>query len=295
MTNKTLELLLLCSGAGAKDWDGAKRRRPLRTKGKRQAQKVGAWMGQHGLRPDKTLTTTDERANATAQKALKAGGWSAQEGGQSPDLTKGKMPVFVNDDRVLLVAPKKTVADLLSSLGVHESLSPGVLVRLEKTHAGAEIRQVIDPQDLPDLFPYPGPDGPERRERPAYYYTQSAVIPFRRTPAGKEILITGSSSGRHWVVPKGIVDPGLSPADSARIEAREEAGVEGIICDRSLGTFSYEKWAATCRVEVYAMEVTRILSVDVWEESHRQRTWVPAETAATMLHQKAFGPFIAQI
>ncbi|WP_422024476.1 NUDIX domain-containing protein [Roseibium sp.] len=295
MTNKTLELLVLCAGAGAKDWDGAKRLRPLRTKGKRQAQKIGAWMGQHGLRPLKTFTTTDERATATAQKALKAGGWSVQGVVQSLDLTKGVMPTAVDEDRVLLVAPKKTVADLLSSLGVQENLSPGVLVRLEKTPTGAEIRQVIDPQDLPDLFPYPGPDGPERRERPAYYYTQSAVIPFRRTPEGKDVLITGSSSGRHWVVPKGIVDPGLSPAESARVEAREEAGVEGNVGAGPLGTFTYEKWGAVCEVEVYAMEVTHILPVEHWEESHRQRTWVPAETAAAMLYQMAFGPLIAQL
>jgi phosphohistidine phosphatase len=295
MTKKASELLLLCAGAGAKNWDGAEPDRPLRTKGKRQAQKIGAWMGQHGLRPLKTLTTTDERANATAQKALKAGGWSAQGVVQSPDLTKGEMPIFADEDRVLLVAPKKTVADLLSSLGIQENLSPGVLVRLEKTPAGTEIRLVIDPQDLPDFFPFPGPDGPERRERPAYYYTQSAVIPFRRTPAGKEILITGSSSGRHWVVPKGIVDPGLSPAESAGVEAREEAGVEGKISDNRLGTFTYEKWGATCHVEVYGMEVTRILPADAWEESHRQRTWVPAETAAAMLYQKAFGPLISQL
>ncbi|MGS4884584.1 NUDIX domain-containing protein [Roseibium sp. MB-4] len=295
MTKKTLEMLLLCVGAGAKDWDGAKRLRPLRTKGKRQAQKIGAWMGQHGLRPGKTLTTTDERATATAQKALKAGGWSAHGVAQSPDLTKGEMPIFADEDRVLLVAPKKTVANLLSSLGVHESLSPGVLVHLESAQEGAEIRQVIDPRDLPDLFPYPGPDGRERRERPAYYYTQSAVIPFRRAPEGKEVLIIGSSSGRHWVVPKGIVDPGLSPAESARVEAREEAGVEGKVSDHPLGNFTYEKWGATCCVEVYGMEVTRILPADDWEESHRQRTWVPAETAAAMLYQKAFGPFIAQL
>jgi phosphohistidine phosphatase len=295
MTKNATELLLLCAGAGAKDWDGAKRRRPLRTKGKRQAQKVGAWMGQHGLRPGKTLTTTDQRAMATAQKALKAGGWSAQGVVQSPDLTKGVIPAIADEDRVLLVAPKKTVADLLSSLGVQENLSPGVLVRLEKTPTGTKIRKVIDPQDLPDLFPHPGPDGPERRERPAYYYSQSAVIPFRRTPEGKEVLITGSSSGRHWVVPKGIVDPGLSPAESAGVEAREEAGVEGKISDNRLGTFTYEKWGAVCEVEVYAMEVTHILPVEHWEESHRQRTWVSAETAAAMLYQKAFGPFIAQL
>ncbi|CTQ67032.1 NUDIX domain-containing protein [Roseibium alexandrii] len=295
MTKKASELLLLCAGAGAKNWDGAEPDRPLRTKGKRQAQKIGAWMGQHGLLPGKTLTSTDERAMATAQKALKAGGWSAQGVVQSPDLTKGVMPAIADEDRVLLVASKNTVADLISALGVHESLSTGVLVHLESAQKGAEICKVIDPQDLLDLFPYPGPDGPELRERPAYYYTQSAVIPFRRTPEGKEILITGSSSGRHWVVPKGIVDPGLSPAESAKVEAREEAGVEGDFSDQPLGTFTYEKWGAVCRVEVFAMEVTRILPADAWEESHRQRTWVQAETAAAMLYQKAFGPFIAQL
>ena len=47
---------------------------------------------------------------------------------------------------------------------------------------------------------------------------------------------------------KGIKDPGLSPRESAAKEALEEAGIEGEIADAALGSYTCEKWGATCTV-----------------------------------------------
>nr|WP_319386007.1 NUDIX domain-containing protein [uncultured Roseibium sp.] len=283
-----MEMLLLCAGARDKTWTGSKTACPLRTKGKRQAQKIGCWLGRKGLCPDAVVSEQTLRARVTAEKALKAAGWTADGIKASKDLSGGRLPSFSGENRVLLVAAPKRIQALATRLALEIETYSGALLIVETQYGHARLREYVDPRALPDLFPYPSPDGPERRPRPAYYYSQSAVIPFRRTKAGPEILIIGSSSGRHWVVPKGIVEPGLSPARSAMIEAREEAGVEGSTGDEPLGSYSYEKWGATCDVAVYAMEVSRILPDGAWEENHRNRRWVSAEEAAKLLNEPSF-------
>lgn len=290
-----MELLILCAGSADKSWAGLKSQRPLRTKGKRQAQKIGAWMGQEDLRPDIVLTTLDLRARVSAEKALKAAGWTARNIQQSAALSEGSLPELPNAGRVLLVAPPGKVRILAKGLGLDVEVAASVLIQLLYNRGRASLTARVDPRGLPDLFPYPAPNGSERRERPAYYYTQSAVIPYRLTAKGKKIMIVGSSSGRHWVVPKGIVEPGLGPAASAAVEAREEAGVEGRIAPEPIGAFSYEKWGATCQVEVFAMEVTQVLADEEWEEKHRTRRWVSPAEAATLLHQPAFQPMILNL
>lgn len=290
-----MQLMLLCAGARDKTWVGAKSACPLRTKGKRQAQKIGSWLGTKGLRPNAVLTEQTVRARVTAEKALKAAGWTANGIEASKDLSDGRLPSFSDRDRVLLVAAPKCVNALAARCSLEVETRPGMLFIVETLNGKPSLRECIDPRNLPDLFPYPPPDGPERRPRPAYYYTQSAVIPFRRTESGLEILIVGSSSGRHWVVPKGIVEPGLSPARSAMIEAREEAGVEGTASDTPLGSYTCVKWGASCNVAVYAMEVSRVLPDSAWEESHRYRRWVPAAEAAELLNEPALKELVRQI
>lgn len=285
-----MKLLILCAGAGEKDWDGEPRDRPLRTKGKRHAQRIGAWLGQAGLKPDLTLVSPDARALASAQKALKAGGWTADTIRTSEELASGRLPEIGEQARGLLVLPAALVQGLLRHLGFDQGAQPasGVLFHVHRCDGISRLIARVDPRELPALFPFPAPDGPELRDRPAYYYSQSAVIPFRRGAEGTEILMVGSSSGRHWVVPKGIVEPGLSPQASAVVEAMEEAGAEGTVGEVPLGSFSYEKWGAACQVVVYALEVTRMLSDDAWEESHRHRRWVSQKDAGYLLQQPAF-------
>ena len=93
-----------------------------------------------------------------------------------------------------------------------------------------------------------------------------------------EVLLITSRSG-NWSIPKGLIDPGRSAREMAAIEALEEAGVIGEVGAASIGTFTYEKWGSTCRVEVYPLLVDRVL--DKWlEDEFRERLWLPADEAA---------------
>lgn len=71
---------------------------------------------------------------------------------------------------------------------------------------------------------------------PEWMYRQSAVIPYRFGADGLEVLLITSRKRKRWVLPKGVVEPGMTPAGSAEKEAFEEAGIEGRVDDRPLGS-----------------------------------------------------------
>lgn len=98
---------------------------------------------------------------------------------------------------------------------------------------------------------------------------QAGAIPMR---GGKICLVT-SCNGKRWVIPKGMIEPGQSPAEAALQEAWEEAGLVGVVHSEPAGSFLYEKWCGTCHVTVFLMEVTKV-SADWPERQLRQRTWV---------------------
>ena len=110
------------------------------------------------------------------------------------------------------------------------------------------------------------------RETPEYFYHQSAVIPYRYKQQTLEILMITSRKKKRWVIPKGVIEPHLSPPDSAAKEALEEAGLKGAVSARPIGSYKYDKWGGTCTVEVYTMRVQDVL--DDWLESYRDREWV---------------------
>ena len=115
-------------------------------------------------------------------------------------------------------------------------------------------------------------------EKPVGYYKQSGVIPYRYTNGKMEILLITSRKKKKWVIPKGIIESGMSPEESASKEAFEEAGIKGVVYDRNLGEYSYEKWGGLCRVKVYPMKVEEIL--DKWEEDDfRERKWFSPDKA----------------
>ncbi len=121
------------------------------------------------------------------------------------------------------------------------------------------------------------------RSRPPWFYTQSGAVPVRRTGDAVEILLVTSRGRRRWIIPKGIVEPGLSPADSAAKEAWEEAGVGGALGAEPLGSYAYEKWGGTCTVTVFPLEVDQV--AEVWPEADRERRWFDAEEAASLVEE----------
>ncbi|MEO5341978.1 MAG: NUDIX hydrolase [Gammaproteobacteria bacterium SHHR-1] len=112
------------------------------------------------------------------------------------------------------------------------------------------------------------------------------MIPYRICKDGVEILLVSSSSGRHWVVPKGIQEPGMSPQDSAAKEAREEAGIlSGELGQQALGDYSYSKWGSPCQVQVYSMQVKQMVPDSDWDSGYRRRKWVSSDKVAGFLKQ----------
>ena len=313
------ELLLLRHGK-AVDFDPrGDFHRALRNRGKRHAQRIAVWLSGNGLVPDQVLSSSAERALNTARKCCKAMGFPAHhiEASEalyqaSPqDLLQQLQALPPTANRVMLVGHNPGLEQLLRDLcdtspgtpADHRLLPTGTLARLAfdgDWHAlgprRARLLTVQRGADLPSSFPFHTPDGVEQRERPDYYYRQSSVIPYRMQPNGLEILMVRSSSNRHWVVPKGIADPGMTAQDSALNEALEEAGVQGRIVGEPLGRYEYPKWGASCSVQVYAMQVTRELPESEWQERHRGRRWVTPEMALLLLRQaSALAPMIERL
>lgn len=108
---------------------------------------------------------------------------------------------------------------------------------------------------------------------------QSAVIPYRLRRRGLEIaLITAANSDR-WLVPKGHLEPGMTPHASAVKEAYEEAGLLGQAEAYIIGRFEYFKRGQRRKVDVYPMTVLQEL--ERWPERKvRRREWVSLTEAA---------------
>ncbi|MCB1903784.1 MAG: NUDIX hydrolase, partial [Gammaproteobacteria bacterium] len=61
------------------------------------------------------------------------------------------------------------------------------------------------------------------------------------------------------------------------------------------GQYSYEKWGGVCTVDVYPMEVTKVLPEAEWAENYRGRSWLPPGQAAKKLNQKELVPLLEQL
>lgn len=303
---------------GKSDWDVDVRDfdRPLKDRGKRGAQRIGVWLQQQDLRPDLILSSPANRALETARKCGKVMGIPAKQIQTDSRIYLASVQqlmqvlaeaVSSSSQRVLLVGHNPGLEDLLCELADSpveiptdgKLLPTATLARLavpidwSALKSGrCQLLQVIRAKDLPETFPFPSAHGFERRQRPAYYYTQSSVIPYRIRDAKVEILLIQSSKNKHWVVPKGIADPGHSLQESAAKEAWEEAGIEGWVMETAIGNYHYEKWGANCHVTVFAMEVQQELAEHEWQERHRSRQWLPAHEAAELLKQAALGPMV---
>ena len=120
-----------------------------------------------------------------------------------------------------------------------------------------------------------------KRQRPDYWYVHSAVLPYLYRDGELRLVLVSTRKGKRWTLPKGVVEPGLSPLASAEKEALEEAGIRGKGSPRSLGVYTRRKWGGECRIEVFPFEVTEVL--DVWEERWRQRRVLRPDEALQLL------------
>lgn len=128
------------------------------------------------------------------------------------------------------------------------------------------------------------------RRKPAFFYDQSAVIPWRITDGVIKIAMISSRKGKKWVIPKGIIEPELDARESALKESIEEAGLKGHISSAPVGTYSYDKWGGSCKVSVYLLEVTEIMNE--WEEDFRRREWFEIKEALNLIDENGLKEII---
>lgn len=103
--------------------------------------------------------------------------------------------------------------------------------------------------------------------------TQAIAIPYRLTSKDQVRFCTVTSNKKQiWIFPKGIVNSGETPEQTALKEAFEEAGLHGELDPQLLGSFTKKKWGRDVQTYVYLMRVTQV--DDVWQESYkRRRRW----------------------
>ena len=97
------------------------------------------------------------------------------------------------------------------------------------------------------------------------FFKQSGVIPVLDN---RLVLITSRKSER-WIIPKGYVEKGLSPSESAAKEAYEEAGLIGVVHHKEAGQYRYRKFGKSFSVQVYPLFIETML--DEWDEMHDRR------------------------
>lgn len=125
---------------------------------------------------------------------------------------------------------------------------------------------------------------------PTRWIRQAAAVPVRD---GQVCLIT-SSTGRRWIIPKGMMEPDKTAAEIAVQEAWEEAGLVGALRPEPIGSYFYQKYGGTCHVTVYLMQVTA--AHDDWPEaSLRRRAWFAPDEALALIQDPGLYDLMEQV
>ena len=117
---------------------------------------------------------------------------------------------------------------------------------------------------------------------------QVAAVCFRILSTGIEFLLVRTRRGR-WTFPKGGAQAGLTHAQSAALEAFEEAGVHGRIEEMAFVRYILRKSAVKNELgDVQASvraHLCEVLRLGVPEEANRNPTWFSASKAKRRLSE----------
>ncbi len=120
---------------------------------------------------------------------------------------------------------------------------------------------------------------------------QAAAIPYRMKNGSPQFCLITSMGKGNWGFPKGIIDPGETPVETALKESDEEAGLSGEIVGEPLGRFVYHKWGTSLEVTVFLMRVSS--AAEQWEEmDQRKRCWCDAAEARKKLNRNEYLVFL---
>ncbi len=125
---------------------------------------------------------------------------------------------------------------------------------------------------------------------------QIGALCLRDGDKGTEVLLVKSSRGR-WIIPKGWPMDGHTDAETAKVEAWEEAGVlKGKVSKGPIGGYMTEKRyedgrRKPCHVTVYQIDV-RKMTTDYPEADLRKRKWVSLKKAAAKTPDRGLRSFL---
>jgi len=110
---------------------------------------------------------------------------------------------------------------------------------------------------------------------------QAGAVAFREHGGQRQYLLITSQRG-NWIFPKGIVEPGETPEETALKETREEAGIHGVILPEPVATYEDHKWRSVCVVRLYLLRYAD--DCPSWDEKHlRERRWCSYEEARRLI------------
>jgi 8-oxo-dGTP pyrophosphatase MutT (NUDIX family) len=115
---------------------------------------------------------------------------------------------------------------------------------------------------------------------------QVAAICYRVTSRGPEFLLV-RTRGRRWTFPKGGVEPGLTHAQVAALEAFEEAGVHGRMESAAFTRYRTSRAAQNSKQPsiITGAHLCEVLSLTSPKESKRNPTWFSADKAKRRLRE----------
>jgi len=120
---------------------------------------------------------------------------------------------------------------------------------------------------------------------------QVAAVCYRIRRSSIEFLLVQTRGGR-WTFPKGGIEPGLTHAQAAALEAFEEAGVHGRMEESSFTHYTRRKRAdirgssrSPKRELVVNAHLCEVLRLGPPQESNRNPTWFSAQRAKRRLQE----------
>jgi 8-oxo-dGTP pyrophosphatase MutT (NUDIX family) len=128
---------------------------------------------------------------------------------------------------------------------------------------------------------------------------QAAALPFRLSDAGYELLFVSTKRRGRWLLPKGWPKKGEALTTAAAREAREEAGVNGVISPESIGSYRYRKnmlqgYEVPCDVVVFPFRVDSEESA--WcEGDTRARRWCKLADAPDFCDEPGLSRLLEQL